>query len=113
MPMTQLKDIVCEACRIGAPLVTSEEIREFKPQIPDWEIVEVDGMQRLVRTFKFGNFREALDFTIKVGGIAEAQGHHPTIVTEWGKVTVTWWSRKIKGLHVSDFVMAARTDDLL
>ncbi len=111
--MIELKDRTCEACRVGAPLVTPEEIAELKPQIPDWEILELDGMQRLVRTFKFGNFREALDFTMKVGEIAEDQGHHPTITTEWGKVTVTWWSRKIKGLHVSDFIMAARTDDLL
>ena len=110
--MTELKDRTCEACRTGAPRVTPEQIREFKPQIPDWDIVEVDGVQRLVRTYKFPNFREALAFTGKVGEIAEAQGHHPTIVTEWGKVTVTWWSRKIKGLHESDFIMAARTDQL-
>jgi 4a-hydroxytetrahydrobiopterin dehydratase len=111
--MTELKDRTCEACRAGAPRVTTEEIREFKPQIPDWDIIEVDGVQRLVRTYKFSNFREALAFTGKVGEIAEAQGHHPTIVTEWGKVTVTWWSRKIKGLHESDFIMAARTDQLV
>ena len=111
--MTELKDRTCEACRAGAPRVTPEEPREFKPQIPDWDIIEVDGVQRLVRTYKFSNFREALAFTGKVGEIAEAQGHHPTIVTEWGKVTVTWWSRKIKGLHESDFIMAARTDQLV
>ncbi len=111
--MTELKDRTCEACRAGAPRVTPEEIREFKPQIPDWDIIDVDGVQRLVRTYKFSNFREALAFTGKVGEIAEAQGHHPTIVTEWGKVTVTWWSRKIKGLHESDFIMAARTDQLV
>ncbi|NIN35828.1 MAG: 4a-hydroxytetrahydrobiopterin dehydratase [Gammaproteobacteria bacterium] len=111
--MTELKDRTCEACRRGAPRVTSEEIREFKPQIPDWDIMEVDGVQRLVRTYEFSNFREALAFTGKVGEIAEAQGHHPTIVTEWGRVTVTWWSRKIKGLHESDFIMAARTDQLV
>ena len=111
--MTELKDRTCEACRAGAPRVTPEEIREFKPQIPDWDIIEVDGIQRLVRTYKFPNFREALVFTGKVGENAEAQGHHPTIVTEWGKVTVTWWSRKIKGLHESDFIMAARTDQLV
>ena len=111
--MTELKDRACEACRAGAPRVTPEEIREFKPQIPDWDIIEVDGVQRLVRTYKFSNFREALAFTGKLGEIAEAQGHHPTIVTEWGKVTVTWWSRKIKGLHESDFIMAARTDQLV
>ena len=111
--MTDLKDRKCEACRVGAPLVTQEEMDELVPQIPDWHIIEEEGTQRLVRTFKFQNFREALSFTSKVGEQAEAEGHHPTIVTEWGKVTVTWWSRKIKGLHVSDFIMAAKTDSIV
>lgn len=111
--MTELKNRTCEACRKGAPLVTQAEVDELHPQVPDWDIVEVDGMQRLVRTFNFANFRDALSFTSQVGEVAEAEGHHPTIETEWGRVTVTWWSRKIRGLHVSDFIMAAKTDDLL
>jgi len=102
----------CEACRQGAPTVTAEEIRLLMPQIPEWRIIEQEGIQRLVRCFTFRNFVEALAFTNKVGEIAEAEGHHPDLLTEWGKVTVTWWSHKIKGLHRNDFIMAAKSDRL-
>jgi 4a-hydroxytetrahydrobiopterin dehydratase len=110
--MEELKEHKCEACRVGAPRVTDEEIDRYKPVIPDWEIVEIDNVPRLVRHFKFRNFREALDFTAKVGSIAEQEGHHPAILTEWGKVTVSWWTHAIKGLHINDFIMAAKTDAL-
>ncbi len=111
--MNDLKDQKCEACRAGSPLVTQEEIDELMPQIPDWQIIEEEGINRLVRTFKFSSFGEALSFTTKVGEQADEEGHHPAILTEWGKVTVTWWSRKIKGLHKSDFIMAAKTDNIV
>lgn len=110
--MTQLQTQHCEACRPDAPQVTEEQVAEYKPQIPDWDMVEEDGIPRLRRCFEFKNFREALDFTNKVGELAEEEGHHPELITEWGKVRVTWWSHKIKGLHVNDFVMAAKTDRL-
>jgi 4a-hydroxytetrahydrobiopterin dehydratase len=107
-----LQEMKCTACQVGAPTVTDEEIAVYHPQIPDWDLTEVDGIKRLERRFKFKNFRRALAFTNKVGEIAEEEGHHPAILTEWGKVTVTWWTHKIKGLHQNDFIMAARTDDL-
>jgi 4a-hydroxytetrahydrobiopterin dehydratase len=66
----------------------------------------------LVRTFRFPNFREALAFTDRVGALAEAEGHHPALLTEWGTVTVFWWTHKIHGLHRNDFIMAAKTDAL-
>lgn len=110
--MSNLADKTCEACRIGAPLATPEEIDTFMAELPDWQVIQVDGVNRLSRTFKFKNFVEALSFTDAVGSIAEEQNHHPSIVTEWGKVTVTWWTHKIGGLHLNDFVMAARTDEL-
>ena len=103
----------CEACRVGAPLVTPAEVDEFMPQLPEWEIIEVDGINRLSRTYTFNNFKEALAFTNRVGAVAEEESHHPAILTEWGKVTVTWWSKKIKGLHVNDFIMAAKSDKLV
>jgi 4a-hydroxytetrahydrobiopterin dehydratase len=93
--------------------VTANEIEQLKPRIPDWDIVEVEGVNRLSRTFPFENFEQALEFTNKVGAIAEEEDHHPALLTEWGKVTVTWWTHKIRGLHVNDFIMAARTDTLL
>ena len=108
----ELTQMVCEACRFGAPTVTDEEMAQFKPQVPDWQIQEVDGIKRLVRVFPFKNFVDALAFTNKVGTIAEEMEHHPALLTEWGKTTVAWWTHKIKGLHKNDFIMAAKTDQL-
>ncbi len=102
----------CEVCRRDAPLVTPEQVKELHPKVPDWQIVEVDGIQRLTRIFSFKSFVEAVDFTNRVGAIAEEEGHHPAILTEYGSVTVTWWSHKIRGLHINDFIMAARADRL-
>ena len=109
---TELDNARCTACHVGEPTVTDNEILELHPQIPDWAIVERDGIRRLERSFKFKNFEEALSFTNKIGKIAEEEGHHPAILTEWGRVTVTWWTHKIKGLHRNDFIMAAKTDRL-
>jgi 4a-hydroxytetrahydrobiopterin dehydratase len=111
--MEKLSEQKCEVCRVGAPLATEEEIANFRSQIPDWQIRTVDGIKRLSRTYRFRNFAEALKFTNRVGELAEAEGHHPAIVTEWGKVTVQWWTHKIKGLHRNDLIMAAKTDALL
>ncbi|MFQ5487104.1 MAG: 4a-hydroxytetrahydrobiopterin dehydratase [Gammaproteobacteria bacterium] len=82
----------------------------MQPQVPEWTIVERDGIQQLERSYPFKNFLEALAFTNRVGEIAEQEGHHPDMVTSWGKVTVIWWSHKIKGLHHNDFIMAAKCD---
>lgn len=111
--MTELSRMTCEACRRGAPTVTAEERAELLPQVPDWRIVSPDGEDRLERVFTFPDFAGALAFTNRVGEIAEAEEHHPAILTEWGKVTVGWWTHKIGGLHRNDFIMAARTDALL
>jgi len=110
--MNQLTSKNCVACRIGAPLATQEEINDFMQQLPDWSIVEMDNVKRLKRIFPFKNFVDALAFTQKVAALAENENHHPAILTEWGNVTVSWWSHKIKGLHVNDFIMAAKTDQL-
>ncbi|TML97155.1 MAG: 4a-hydroxytetrahydrobiopterin dehydratase [Actinobacteria bacterium] len=110
--MAELVRLRCVACRRDAPTVTDTELAELKPQIPEWELVERDGIRRLRRVFPFRDFAEALAFTNAVGEIAEDEGHHPALLTEWGRVTVTWWTHKIKGLHINDFVMAAKTDEL-
>ena len=110
--MEEINKMKCEACREGSPLATDEEVTEFSLQIPDWKIIEREDINRLERVFSFKNFDEALAFTNKVGALAEEQGHHPALLTEWGKVTVTWWTHKIKGLHRNDFIMAAKTDRL-
>jgi len=110
--MPALKELKCVPCRGGEPTVTETEIKELHPQVSEWEIVERNNIKRLERVFKFKNFREALEFTNKVGEIAEEEGHHPVVVTEWGRVKVSWWTHKIKGLHQNDFIMAAKTNEL-
>ena len=110
--MAQLNQMKCVACRRGEPTVTEAELAEYSPQVPAWYIIKVDGIDRLERVFSFSNFVDALAFTNKVGELAESEGHHPALLTEWGRVTVTWWTHKIRGLHHNDFIMAARTDQL-
>ncbi|AFN79305.1 pterin-4-alpha-carbinolamine dehydratase [Stutzerimonas stutzeri DSM 10701] len=110
--MTSLNQAHCEACRADAPKVSDDELAELINQIPDWNIETRDGHMELEKAFLFKNFKHALAFTNAVGEIAEAEGHHPGLLTEWGKVTVTWWSHSIKGLHRNDFIMAARTDEV-
>lgn len=89
-----------------------EEIRRKLGEVPDWELVRDGGVPRLRRSYKFRNFARALSFTDAVGAAAEEQGHHPRITTEWGRVTLEWWTHKIDGLHENDFIMAARSDAL-
>jgi 4a-hydroxytetrahydrobiopterin dehydratase len=110
--MNDLASGKCVACRAGEPTLTDAEIEELQPQLPDWQVKEVEGMKRLERVFKFKDFAQALEFTNKVGGIAEEEGHHPLIITEYGRVTVGWWTHVIGGLHKNDFIMAAKTDEL-
>ena len=108
--MVELSEQGCEACRADAPLISDDELRQLMPAIPDWQVVVVDGVMQLTREFAFRNFAQAMAFANRVGDISEAEDHHPAILTEWGKVTVTWWSHKIRGLHKNDLIMAARTD---
>ncbi len=110
--MDKLGQMKCVACRGGEPTVTEAEIAEYHPQVPEWKLVERNNVWQLERMFKVPDFKQALAFTNSVGELAEAEGHHPTILTEWGRVTVTWWTHKIKGLHRNDFIMAAKTDAL-
>ncbi|MBF6590421.1 MAG: 4a-hydroxytetrahydrobiopterin dehydratase [Ktedonobacterales bacterium] len=100
----------CTVCRGGDPSLSDQEIAELRPQVPDWQITERAGMKTLERVFRFANFAQALAFTNSVGALAEAEGHHPAILTEWGRVTVTWWTHAIGGLHRNDFILAAKTD---
>lgn len=103
----------CQPCRGDSPPVTGEEMTALLREIPDWQVIAVDGVKRLQRVYQFKNFVGALAFTNEVGRIAEEAQHHPLLMTEWGRVTVQWWTHAIGGLHRNDFVMAARTDRLL
>jgi 4a-hydroxytetrahydrobiopterin dehydratase len=102
----------CVACRGGEPTLTNAEIEDLLLHVQQWEVKDVGGMKRLSKTFKFKNFAQALAFTNQVGAVAEEEDHHPLIVTEWGKVTLQWWTHKIGGLHKNDFIMAAKSDEI-
>ena len=110
--MSELTRQKCVPCRAGSPRATEAEIAELKLQVPDWQIISRDAVPRLERLFPFSDFAHAMAFSVKVGELAEAEGHHPAILTEWGRVTVSWWTHKIGGLHHNDFIMAAKTDRL-
>jgi 4a-hydroxytetrahydrobiopterin dehydratase len=112
MAQRNLSQMHCQACRKDAPLVTEEEIAELLPALSGWVLAEGEGVRRLERVFKFSGFADALAFTNCIGALAESEGHHPALLTEWGRVTVTWWTHKIKGLHLNDFIMAAKTDGI-
>lgn len=100
----------CVPCSGSLPPATPEEISHHHLQVPNWQVISLEGVSQLQRSFGFANFQQALDFTNRIGEIAEAARHHPALLTEWGKVTVTWWTHAIDGLHHNDFVMAAKTD---
>ena len=110
--MDTLVQMKCVACRADAPPATADDIAAWLPQIPGWKIVDREGVRNLERIFKFKNFQQALAFTDQVGELAEEAGHHPDILTQWGRVTVWWSTHKIKNLHRNDFIMAARTDEI-
>ena len=110
--MSGLRAETCVACRPDSPRVGGAELGELKKEVPAWTLAEREGIPRLERVFGFPNFVDALAFTNRVGALAEEQGHHPALLTEWGRVTVSWWTHAINGLHRNDFIMAAKTDAL-
>ena len=98
----------CTPCRGGIPPLTSEEVATHQRQTPEWNVE--DEARRIERTFKFKNFAEAFAFVEKAADLAEAEGHHPDISFGWGYATVSLQTKKIKGLHENDFIMAAKLD---
>jgi 4a-hydroxytetrahydrobiopterin dehydratase len=110
MTMEQPDQEHCEACGSSTQALTSDRIAEYLVTIPGWSVVEENGEKQLRRTFTFEDFNHAMEFTNKLWKLAESEDHHPAILTEWGKVTVSWWTHAIGGLHRNDFVMASRTD---
>jgi 4a-hydroxytetrahydrobiopterin dehydratase len=110
--LEKLSSMKCVACRGGEPALTDAEIFELQHQVPEWQLLEVDGVKRLQRVFKVKNFIDAMALANKVATIAEEEDHHPLIISEWGRATIQWWTHKVKGLHKNDFVMAAKTDQL-
>jgi 4a-hydroxytetrahydrobiopterin dehydratase len=98
----------CTPCRGGVPPLTQAEAERFQSQIPNWELR--DDAHRIERTFRFSNFPGALRFVREVGELAENEGHHPDISFGWGYATISLRTKKIKGLHENDFIMASKID---
>ena len=107
--MSELADKECVPCRGGVPPLKGDEIDLLVAQLPQWSVVRGHHLER---EYRFKNFREALDFTNKVGELAEREGHHPDIHLAWGRVGIHLWTHKIDGLTESDFVMAAKIERL-
>ncbi len=110
MNLQTLAQLDVAAVRADSHAVTEPELTEFRQAVPEWNVVDRGGMPALERTYRFKNFEQALAFTNRVGALAEQAGHHPAILTEWGRVTVTWWTHVIRNLHRNDFILAARSD---
>ena len=107
--MSDLASKTCVPCRGGTPPLKGEELDNLWRQIPGWEVVEEHHLRR---RFRFKNFREALGFVNRVGELAEEQGHHPNVTFGWGYAEVTIFTHKINGLTESDFILAAKINEL-
>ena len=107
--MSDLSSKNCVPCRGGVPPLVGQELQNLAKQVPQWKVIQG---HHITRTFSFPDFRQALTFVNKVGEIAESQGHHPDILLTWGKAEITTWTHKIDGLTESDFILAAKIDEL-
>ena len=106
--MSELAEGTCLPCRGGVPPLKGEELDALQEKLGNgWQII---NEHHLEKEYIFADFRQALDFTVKVGEVAEIQGHHPDIYLAWGKVKLTIWTHKIDGLTKSDFIFAAKAD---
>ena len=110
--MDELAQLHCIRIEASTPRLGEGEAHQLMAKLSGWQMREKDGEQRLEKAFEFGDFRKALAFTNQIAQVANEEDHHPAILTEWGKATVTWWTHKIKGLHQNDFIMAAKTEQL-
>jgi 4a-hydroxytetrahydrobiopterin dehydratase len=107
MPVA-LAEKSCTPCRGGIPPLSQEEATAYRKQAPEWELL--DDAKRIARTYRFKNFSEAFRFVERAAELAETEGHHPDISFGWGYATVSLHTKKIKGLHENDFIMAAKLD---
>ena len=109
--MTRLLEKKCTACELGAPLVPDEQQKDLLKDLEGWLIDRAD-ISKLVKTFQFSNYAETLNFVNLIAELSEDEDHHPKITVEWGRVCLEWWSHKIEGLHMNDFICAAKSDEL-
>lgn len=111
--MSKLVEQTCEACRIDAPPLDDAQLDEVLQELPEWQVVTTDGVNRLVRQYRCKDFKAAMSFANAVAELAEQYHHHPALTIEWGKTTIQWWTHKIGGLHHNDAVMAAKTEAVI
>ena len=109
--MSNLTNKTCEACEIGAPLVPERDQAKLLEGLDGWEI-DNTTTSKLVNTYKFFSYKEASIFVNLIADLAESEDHHPKITLEWGLVHLEWWSHKIQGLHMNDFICAAKSNEL-
>jgi 4a-hydroxytetrahydrobiopterin dehydratase len=110
--MDELAILHCSRIEANTRRLNNEDVSRLKAKLPGWQTYKKGAELRLEKVFEFEDFRRALAFTNQVAQVANEEDHHPAILTEWGKATVTWWTHKIKGLSQNDFIMAAKTEQL-
>lgn len=113
MQQPRLADQTCIPCKSGTPALPAAAIDRLRAEVPGWEVIEEQGIPRLRREFRFKRYADAVEFTNQVAALAETADHHPAILLEWRRVTVTWWTHTARGLHNNDFIMAARVSQLV
>jgi len=109
--MISLSSQSCSACELGASLVSDKDQASLLKDLESWRI-DNSGMKKLVKEFKFRDYQDAVKFLNLIADLAQSEDHHPKITLEWGLVTLEWWSHKIKGLHMNDFICAAKSDEM-
>jgi len=109
--MNTLLEKKCTACELGAPLVPDKDQIELLKDLDSW-LIDKSDIPKLVKTFKFSNYLKTLNFVNLIAKLAESEDHHPRITFEWSTATIEWWSHKIEGLHMNDFICAAKSDEI-
>tara|TARA_B100001750_G_C15414159_1_gene549380 strand:- start:208 stop:549 length:342 start_codon:yes stop_codon:yes gene_type:complete len=108
--LTALTKKNCIPCNKNVPKLTGHLLESLLAEFNTWQLIQEKKIEKIKKSFSFKNFMQTLEFTNKIGNISELEGHHPELHLQWGKVTVFWWTHKIKGLHENDFIMAKKTD---
>ncbi len=111
--MEKLSQMKCEACDVTVTPLSNSEIDTLMQEVEGWDLIEESGIPKLKRVFKTTNYAKSMSLTNAIAQLAESVNHHPLMIVEYASVTVLWWSHRIKGLHRNDFIMAAKTSELL
>jgi 4a-hydroxytetrahydrobiopterin dehydratase len=110
--MKKLNRLHCSPVTAQTPRLKKAEIEQMQADLPGWEMHSIKSERQITKSFRFGDFTKAMAFTNRIARLANREDHHPAILTEWGKVTVSWWTHKVRGLTMNDMIMAAKTDQL-